>query len=357
MTRITLTLALILMVQRPAMAGMGLVFTDLYPGIALDGKTDLTKHLKSAIARASENHQTLYLPAGIYPISGPIMDLGPGHSLQLKGEGIRATRIVLTAPVAKPICSLHGTPREEPPYAHLTWFSCDEISFFGGKNRAQWFRFDYVAHAYFTRCEFAATDGSVMSGKSWWDSTFNECSFAGCGSVARREQAIRLDDMPEGTRGTWCNNICFNTCRFEACPAGAIYMGRKARKNRLVSCKFDRCDTNVIVMREAECNIVTASQFVGTDGTAIVLDSSTGILVTSNIFERTARYGVLLSDSRSCVIALNTFGPMGGQQACEKGNIYMDPTSRANYIAGNTTDPMMAQLAGLSLEPKLPGGN
>lgn len=217
----------------------GILITDLDQEIRPNGE-DHTERIRIALASDKVRNRKVIFPAGTYKISGPIVGMSPGNKCSLVGEGISRTRFLLTADVKEPIFSLTGLEAYQDPFEHLSWITIDEIEFDGGDHKAVWFDLKFVAHLYFHRCLWRNTPSTVFLGKSWWDTTFTECHFAKVGSAT--DPVIALTGAPTGEKlkQHWCNNIVFENNRFEQIPGTAIALGRAARKNRFISCKFDR---------------------------------------------------------------------------------------------------------------------
>jgi len=257
-----LAACLLLLVLHTSCLAQGLLITDLDAAIKPNGE-DHTDRIRDALAANKAKNRKIIFPAGTYKISGPIGAMAPGKKFSLVGEGIGRTRFLLTADVEEPIFSLEGPEAYKEPYEHLSWITFDEIEFDGGDHKGTWFDLKFVAHCYFHRCMWRNSPSTVFHGKSWWDTTFSECHFARSGSENSPVIALTGVSGPEKDKVHWCNNIVFDNSRFERIPGTAIQLGKGARKNRFVSCKFDRVGA-AFDDQGAEQNICIGCQFTAT---------------------------------------------------------------------------------------------
>lgn len=277
------------------------------PVTPVQAQDDDTQYLRNLIAKGHPSG-TVTIPAGHYYISGPLVEFtkAKANKLNLRGEGIGRTVIHCMRDVDEPIIAYSGNPAFKDPYESIGWFSVDDLEFDGMGNKVTWLSLDFVAHAYFTRCYWRNTTRTAVQGTQWWDSTFCECHWTQCGSTGYPAVHAYLWQTDEGSCS--CNNLCFNTCRWENCPAvGFASQGYASTKNRFVSCKFDRVGT-CFSFSNTRPQIITACQFTKV-GYGVKAVGCKGLIITDSVFEE-HDIGVSLNDCDWCVVSDNTFNIM-----------------------------------------------
>lgn len=178
--------------------------------------------------------QKIVIPPGNYAIKDSLVTMLPGKRVSLVGDGITRTKFTLLNNVTNPIFQLRGSELYASPFGHLSHLTFDEIQFDGAGFTATWFDMRFVAYTYFNRCMFGNTVGSAIQGFSYWDSNFHECHFAALSN------GIKLLPAGIGPQAySWCNNITFETCRFEQINGTGIDLPSTTRKCRAFDCKFD----------------------------------------------------------------------------------------------------------------------
>lgn len=267
---------------------------------------DETDLINAALQSPKAAGRKIFFPAGVYLFTKPLYVPPYPKPFSIEGEGFALTKFFVYG-LTDYFIKFNGKetkPNED--YQQGYAFTASDILFAGDKSKAGCINLDYSGHCYFENVWFRDFNGPAVSGRQWWDTTFDCCHFIRCGSVVNDQAAIQMEGYKHIAH-EWCNNIVFDNCRWELCPYNGVYCGHYSTRIRVVSCKFDRVGVDAVVFEGADPSIIDATQFVHTGRNAVRCTDSRGIIISNSLFDAD-HTGVMLDNASYCNVSNNAFG-------------------------------------------------
>lgn len=268
------------------------------------------------------------LPAGDFKITRSMTP--PNYrGLVLRGAGPKRTRLILANDLVddqgkpQPMIRLAGVLQKNGVISGFQWWEISNLTILGEGHTADALRIQAASMGRMDRVEIRDFKGSAVVGQRWWDTAIIDCHFVKCGDVQGERPAMWL--MTGNPVSEDCNNLSFIACRWENNPWVSLIVGKGARVNRFVSCKWHGpLDKPLdpfehVRLVEAEDNIFTACNFTNCGGSAVVQ-----IRCKDNSFEashigNSRRYGIEFHETRGSTEGV-TWSREGGKNYL--GNVF-----------------------------------
>ena len=316
-----------------------IIATDPAYGATGDGVTDDTTALQAAVNAASAAQSTLYLPAGTYIVSAPLV-LPVGDGLAIAGSGW-GTSIKLKAAANCFIFRMQAAD---------TRITLRDLTLDGNC----------------TGQGTTGTSGGVDAAGAV------ACRFDNVHFIACRDDGIAFSGMTGGAFGH--NNRVFG-CLFDQSmtstgPGRGISMV-SSDENQIIGCDFEFLggsggtgyNTAVAILDRAGTQFITACNFVGgaTNNTkGVRIQDSASTKITGCNFDGTAGDSIFIAGESNSVVGNTIFSPGQVGTANTASGIHLEYAAARNLIQGNSlvSSPTNGQTRSLIREEAMgPAGN
>lgn len=237
-------------------------------GAVGDGVHDDTAAIQAAID-AAVNGGTIYLPRGVYMVTGLTLR---NKGTNILGDGRWATRIVRLSGNA-PLINISGSGTK---IGHIRYASINNIMLSGNFMPGVILQSYYADTCLYGQINFIHSVGKAVDFVEVWDTRFFECAWEDCGSATDACVLLRNSTAPNtfGFSDDNTNQIYFTCCRWEGFRNGALRLdgisgGSTEMLNGLfmVSCKME--------------TLLAAGPFIQTtDNTTVVFINQLYVAVT-----------------------------------------------------------------------------